>query len=86
MKREDLKEILRAVAIVLIAFGAILLFDELWMFGFPFGHILPDLTVIHIEPLHHWMWGIIMIYAGIGIFMADLISTLWTEEQAPVAY
>lgn len=79
MNREDLRSILRVVAVALIIIGFILLLDEAWMFGYSIGGFLGDWSAFHIEPLHHWMWGIIMIYAGIGIIMADKMEEMWKE-------
>jgi hypothetical protein len=54
-------------ALFLLA-GIVFLVDELWMFGLPIGHVLPDLSEFHIAPFglqyHHWMTGIILIIAA----------------------
>jgi hypothetical protein len=59
------------LAIVLIIIGVVFLVDELWMFGLPIGHILPDLSEFHIVPLgfqyHHWMTGIILLILAMAL-------------------
>lgn len=60
-----------AFAILLILIGIVCLIDELWMFGLPIGHILPDLSEFHITPFgfqyHHWMTGIILIFLAVAV-------------------
>ena len=55
----------RDFAILLFLAGIVFLVDELWMFGLPIGHVLPDLSEYHIAPFgfqyHHWMTGLILI-------------------------
>jgi hypothetical protein len=51
--------------------GLVFLVDELWMFGLPIGHVLPDLSEFHIAPFgfqyHHWMTGVILIALSLVI-------------------
>jgi hypothetical protein len=58
----------RILGILFLLTGIVFLVDELWMFGLPIGHVLPDLSEFHIAPLglqyHHWMTGIILIIAA----------------------
>lgn len=54
----------RIIGIILFIIGLILFIDELWMFGIPFGPILPDMSMLHVEPFHHWMWGILLMIGG----------------------
>jgi hypothetical protein len=65
----------KAFAIILILSGIVFLTDELWMFGLPIGHILPDLSEFHIAPFgfqyHHWMTGIILIFFAGILFRSD---------------
>lgn len=51
---------------MLILFGMILVIDELWMFGIPVGHILPDLSWVDggNPYVHHWMLGLLLIFGG----------------------
>nr|KXH71745.1 MAG: hypothetical protein AM325_02605 [Candidatus Thorarchaeota archaeon SMTZ1-45] len=62
-------------AILLTLVGIVFLTDELWMFGFPIGHILPDLSEYHIAlfgfQYHHWMTGVILIILAIMIWRHD---------------
>lgn len=55
----------RDFAILLLLAGIVFLIDELWMFGLPIGHILPNLSEFHIAPFgfqyHHWMTGIVLL-------------------------
>jgi hypothetical protein len=53
------------LADILIVIGAVLMLDELWMFGVPISPILPDLSAYHFEPIHHWMIGLILVIVGI---------------------
>jgi hypothetical protein len=61
-----------ALAIILILTGIVFLVDELWMFGLPIGHILPNLSEFHITILglqyHHWMTGTVLIVLALIIF------------------
>ena len=61
----------RALAILFILVGLVFLVDELWMFGLPIGHVLPDLSEFRIAPFgfqyHHWMTGIILLVIAIAI-------------------
>lgn len=57
-------------AIILLLSGIVFITDELWMFGLPWGHILPDLSEFHIAlfgfQYHHWMTGaILVVVAGV---------------------
>lgn len=66
---------LKVLAIILILIGVIFLVDELWMFGLPIGHILPDLSEFHIAPFgfqyHHWMTGIILLFVALVLLYSD---------------
>lgn len=47
-KAEQIKMTRRkSLAIICILTGIVFLVDELWMFGLPIGHILPDLSEFH---------------------------------------
>ncbi|PNX52306.1 MAG: hypothetical protein BV458_10260 [Thermoplasmata archaeon M9B2D] len=65
----------KALAIILILIGVVFLVDELWMFGLPIGHILPDLSEFHIAPFgfqyHHWMTGIILLIVSLALLYSD---------------
>jgi hypothetical protein len=65
----------RGIAVFLFLIGLVFLVDELWMFGFPIGHILPDLSEFHIAPFgfqyHHWMTGIILVVLSMAIWRHD---------------
>jgi len=54
----------RIIGIIIFIIGLVLFIDELWMFGVPFGPILPDMSVLHIEPFHHWMLGVLLMVIG----------------------
>lgn len=66
----------KALAIVLVLIGIVFLVDELWMFGLPIGHILPDLSEFHIAPFgfqyHHWMTGIILLILALVLLHSDI--------------
>jgi len=58
---------MRIAGIILLSLGLLLIIDQLWLFGIPFGPILPDLTIY--DPtgsplIHHWMLGIPMVICG----------------------
>jgi hypothetical protein len=60
--------------------GFILFFDELWMFGIPLGHILPDMTDFHIEGMHHWMLGVfLMVLVGIS-YLFSIINNQFEKK------
>ena len=63
----------------LVAF--ILFIDELWMFGIPFGPFLPDMSVIHIEGVHHWMIGLILMIVILFYFIVIKIKTLMGRRR-----
>lgn len=82
MNRDDLKNILIACAYVMIPIGIILFFDEIgfWLTGVPVGLILGDWSALHIDPFHHWMWGVLCFFGGLGILIADFITSTRVEE------
>lgn len=56
------------VKIGLIVIGAILILDQLRLFGIPFPSFLPnlaDLDPTGREDIHHWMLGAVMVAVGI---------------------
>ena len=65
----------RDFAILLFLTGIVFLIDELWMFGLPIGHVLPDLSQFHIAPFgfqyHHWMTGLILITLSTSILRRE---------------
>ena len=65
----------KVLAAVLILVGIVFLVDELWMFGLPIGHILPDLSEFHIAlfgfQYHHWMTGIILLVLALALIHSD---------------
>ncbi len=65
----------RGFAVFLFLIGLVFLADELWMFGLPIGHILPDLSEFHIAPFgfqyHHWMTGLILLSIAAVLFYLD---------------
>ena len=55
------------VGIILMLVGIILVLDQLWLLGIPFGGFLGDLSGL--DPtgspvFHHWMLGVVLIVAG----------------------
>lgn len=53
--------------IILIVIGSVLVIDQLYLFGFPIGGFLPDLSIY--DPtgspfLRHWMLGVALIVIG----------------------
>ena len=55
------------ISMLLILIGAILILDQLYLFGIPFGPFLPNLEAY--DPtgdpaIHHWMLGVIMVVVG----------------------
>lgn len=66
----------KGLAIIFILAGLVFLVDELWMFGLPVGHILPDLSEFHIAPFgfqyHHWMTGIILLVLALILLHSDV--------------
>ena len=56
------------VKIGLIVIGAILILDQLRLFGIPFPSFLPnlaDLDPTRSDDIHHWMLGLVMVVVGI---------------------
>ena len=56
----------RILVISVVAFAAILIADQLYLFGIPFGPFLPDLSWL--DPtgnpdIHHWMLGALLLGA-----------------------
>lgn len=56
------------IKIALIIFGLILIFDQLYLFGIPFGGFLGDLSAY--DPtqsplIHHWMLGVGLVVIGV---------------------
>lgn len=66
----------KGLAIIFILVGLVFLVDELWMFGLPVGHILPDLSEFHIAPFgfqyHDWMTGIILLLLALILLHSDV--------------
>lgn len=60
------------VGIFLMVIGSILFIDEIgfWLTGIPVGWLLGDWSALHIDPFHHWMWGILCFFGGLGIIVA----------------
>jgi len=55
----------------LILVGMILILDQLWLFGIPFGPFLPDLSWLDptgSDLFHHWMLGVVLVLGGIFLF------------------
>ncbi|MHA2156151.1 MAG: hypothetical protein ACXABU_12475 [Candidatus Hodarchaeales archaeon] len=68
------KKLKENLLIIVFFAGFILFVDELWMLGIPFGYILPDMSVLHIEGVYHWMIGlafmiVLMVYYFCSKFM-----------------
>ena len=67
----------RFFVVLFLLTGIVFLIDELWMFGLPLGHLLPDLSQFHIAPFgfqyHHWMTGLILITMSGLLFRRDRI-------------
>jgi hypothetical protein len=65
----------RVLAIILLLSGLVFLVDELWMFGLPIGHVLPDLSEFHIAlfgfQYHHWMTGLVLITIAVLLLRRD---------------
>ena len=62
------------VSVSVIVIGLILFLDEIWMFfpgvGSP-GWLIGDWSQMHVNPYHHWIWGIGMVIVGImWLFLA----------------
>lgn len=61
--------------IILMLIGLVFLVDELWMFGLPIGHILPDLSEFRVASFgfqyHHWITGVILIVLALVILQDD---------------
>lgn len=56
----------RVIALILVIVGLVLFLDEIWMF-IPFGSpgwLIGDWSWLHVEPLHHWMLGVGMVFVG----------------------
>jgi hypothetical protein len=65
----------KILALLFMITGIVFLTDELWMFGLPIGHVLPDLSEFHIAlfgfQYHHWMTGAILIIGAAVILRRD---------------
>lgn len=56
------------IKIFLILVGLVLILDQLWLFGVPFGPFLPDLSWLdptHSDLFHHWMLGFALVLCGL---------------------
>lgn len=63
-----MKTLFRAILIVI---GALLIIDQLWLFGIPIGPLFVDLS--QFDPtqsplIHHWMLGVVMILFAVFVF------------------
>lgn len=63
-----MRSMLRAILIVV---GALLIIDQLWLFGIPIGPLFVDLS--QFDPtqsplIHHWMLGVVMILFAVFVF------------------
>ena len=57
----------RLIGLVLFVIGLVLLLDEIWMFGIPLGSpgwLIGDWSWLHVEPFHHWMLGVVLMFLG----------------------
>ena len=76
--------IARVIGIVMMLIGAVLFVDEIWMFmdiGYN-GWLLGDWSVLHVDPFHHWMWGILSFFGGLGLLVAEW----WMRRVYRIAY
>lgn len=60
-------KIVKMFPLALIFIGFILILDQLYLFGIPFGPFLGDLS--RFDPtqdpdVHHWMLGVVMVIVG----------------------
>jgi hypothetical protein len=71
------KKLKKNLLIIVFFAGFILFVDELWMLGIPFGHILPDMSAVHIEGVHHWMIGLaFMIVLMVSYFCSKYMQRI----------
>ena len=84
MKLETVLYYAHIISYGMMVIGAILFFDEIgfWLTGIPTGWLLGDWSVLHIEPFHHWMWGILSFFGGLGILVADW----WMRRVYPIVH
>jgi len=57
----------RVIGVLLIIVGLVLFLDEIWMFGIPLGGpgwLIGNWSFLHVEPFHHWMLGVALIFTG----------------------
>lgn len=68
------------IGTIMMMIGFTLFIDEIgfWMTGIPVGWLLGDWSVLHIDPFHHWMWGVLSFYGGLGIF----ITSIYLQKKA----
>lgn len=79
---EHYRAVIRIIACAMVLLGTILFIDEIgfWMTGVPTGWLLGDWSSLHIDPFHHWMWGILSFFGGLGI----LIAGWWLDKDKPL--
>ncbi|MBY8999033.1 MAG: hypothetical protein KGD60_15000, partial [Candidatus Thorarchaeota archaeon] len=56
----------RIVVASVVTFVAVLIADQLYLFGIPFGPFLPDLSWLDptgSDTIHHWMLGALLLAA-----------------------
>lgn len=54
----------------LLIIGLILVFDQLYLFGIPFGPFLPNLAELDptgSDVIHHWMLGVVLIFVALFV-------------------
>ena len=61
--------------LIIMAFGIFLILDELWMFGIPIGHFLPDMSAWdgYNDAVHHWMLGAILVSISLYLILRDKV-------------
>ena len=70
VKKKLTREAKHWILLSILIIGAILVIDQLWLFGLPTQPILPDLSALDptgSDILHHWMIGIVLV--GITVFI-----------------
>jgi hypothetical protein len=72
------------IVILMIIVGSALFLDEIGMLGvqeLPYiegelpdhGWLIGNWSALHIEPFHHWMWGVMLMFSGIVILLLRFV-------------
>lgn len=68
MSKKNREQILKFVMVSIVILALVLITDQLYLFGIPFGGFLGDLSAVdptqpYTDFFHHWMVGVVLISA-----------------------